>query len=273
MDCRVLARVFPFAVSVLFVSTAGFATTPVITVSSPANNSQVDSPVNYVASAKSPQCSKGIAAMRIYTAPNVSAYTRNAGQLNTYLTLQNGTYNTVVQAWDNCGGVVKANVKITVVGRANIGGFIYITNSNYFFGNTVNEVNGYAVLASNGALAPTGQGPVKANVFPLSVASDKGGYRLYVGDYISGDVFAYFINRSNGYLTAVPGSPFPVNHSVTAVAVHPSGKLVFATRDENAAGDGVAVFQVQNNGSLKATPGSPYSTQNGPQALVVDANG
>jgi 6-phosphogluconolactonase (cycloisomerase 2 family) len=60
---------------------------------------------------------------------------------------------------------------------------------------------------------------------------------------------------------------------VTAVAVHPSGKFVFATRDENAAGDGVAVFQVQNNGSLKAAPGSPYSTQNGPQALVVDATG
>ena len=73
----------------------------------------------------------------------------------------------------------------------------------------------------------------------------------------------------SGYLTKVPGSPFPVNHSVTAVAVHPNGNLVFATRDEQAAGDRVAVFQVQSDGSLKPAPGSPYSTQNGPQALVV----
>ena len=90
------------------------ATMPVVTVTSPANNSQVTSPVHYVASAASPQCAKGIAAMRIYTASGVSAYTVNSNQLNTYITLSPGTYNTVVQAWDNCGGVGKTPVAVSV---------------------------------------------------------------------------------------------------------------------------------------------------------------
>ena len=71
----------------------------------------------------------------------------------------------------------------------------------------------------------------------------------------------------------MPGAPFPVDHSVTAVAVHPSGTLIFATRDEQHTGDGVAVFQLQSNGSLSPAPGSPYDTQIGPQALVVDPSG
>jgi hypothetical protein len=211
--------------------------------------------------------------MRVYPAYHDSAYTVAGGQLNTYINLTPGTYNTVVVAWDNCGGVGKADVTITITAESEPGGFVYTVNNDYFSGDTANFVQGFTIVAGNGALAPILQGSVNANVGPQSVASDHGGYRLYVGDYVSGDVFAYFINRSNGYLTPVPGAPFPVDRSVTAVAVHPSGKLIFAARDEQAAGDGVAVFQLQSNGSLVQAAGSPYATQIGPQALVVDPSG
>ena len=214
-----------------------------------------------------------MSAIRIYTAPGVASTTLAGGKMNTYINLPKGIYNTVVQAWDNCGGVGKANVTITVTGESQPGGFVYTVNSDYFEGNTANYLYGFTIVSGNGALAPTWQGPVKANVDPLAVANDKGGYRLYVGDYVSGDVFPYFINRSNGYLTPVPGAPFPVNRSVTAVAVHPSGKFIFATRDERAASDGVAVFELQSDGSLRPAPGSPYGTEIGPQALVVDPTG
>jgi 6-phosphogluconolactonase len=263
--------------SALLLTTTAFATTPTIVVTSPANNSQTTSPVNYVASATSPDCAQGISAIRIYSAPSVSAYTIGSSQLNAYINLPPATYDTVVQAWDNCGGVAKVNVTVTTTAQEQPGGFVYTVNSNYpYYGNNglqVNTVQGFSIVAGNGALAPILQAPVNANVDPMSVTSDKGGYRLYVGDYDSGDVFAYFINRDNGYLTDVPGDPFPVNHSVTAVAVHPSGKLIFATRDEEASGDGVAVFQLQSNGSLAQAPGSPYDTQWGPQALIVDPSG
>jgi hypothetical protein len=74
----------------------------------------VVSPVHFVASATAPSCSKGIASMRIYSAPGVPVYTGNAASLDTYITLANGTYNMVVQAWDNCGNVYKTPLQVTV---------------------------------------------------------------------------------------------------------------------------------------------------------------
>jgi hypothetical protein len=88
-----------------------------VSVSAPANNSVVATTVQFVATANS-SCAKGISAMGIYTAPNVLAYTVNGGSLNTELTLNPGTYQTVVQEWDNCGGVSKTGVTIIVKGSA-----------------------------------------------------------------------------------------------------------------------------------------------------------
>ncbi len=85
---------------------------PVVT--SPLNNSVVQSPVHWVATASAPNCQKGVAAIGIYTAPGVLAYWTNGGNLNTYLPMAPGKYNTVVQDWDNCGGWGKTPVTITV---------------------------------------------------------------------------------------------------------------------------------------------------------------
>jgi len=52
----------------------------------------------------------------IYTAPGVLAYKVNGNKLNTLLTLSAGTYNSVVQEWDNCGGSSTAPVVIHVGG-------------------------------------------------------------------------------------------------------------------------------------------------------------
>ena len=54
--------------------------------------------------------------MGIYTAPYALAYKVAGGSLNTYLTLSSGTYNTVVQEWDKCGGASKTAVTVTVSG-------------------------------------------------------------------------------------------------------------------------------------------------------------
>lgn len=273
MHFRSSVCAFLCALPAICLSAAAFATTPTIKVTSPGNNSQSTSPVNFVATASSPDCAQGVSAIRIYSAPGVEAYTSAGGKLDAFLNLPTGTYQTTVVAYDNCGGAASANVTVTTTGETTPGGFLYAVNNNYYGGNNVNNVQGFTIVASNGALAPTGQGPVEANVAPWSAASDKGGYRLYVGDMVSGDVFAYFIDRRNGYLNPVPGAPFAVNRSVTAVAVHPSGQWVYATRDEQTGGDGIEVFEVQSNGSLVQAPGSPYSAQAGPQSLVVDPNG
>ncbi len=87
-------------------------------VTSPTNNSTVGSSVNFVATATS-NCSRGVASMGIYTAPNQLAYVVGGASLNTTLSLSSGTYNTVVQEWDNCGGSTSTPIKITVGSSGN----------------------------------------------------------------------------------------------------------------------------------------------------------
>ena len=83
---------------------------PTVTVLAPKAGMSVGSPIFYSAYATSVACTKGIAAMRIYSADHVSAYTVSGGHIETFIKLNPGTYNTVVQAWDNCGGVAKTTV-------------------------------------------------------------------------------------------------------------------------------------------------------------------
>jgi polyvinyl alcohol dehydrogenase (cytochrome) len=91
-----------------------FTPAPAVTVTEPVNGSSVTSPVRFTASSANPDCANGIASMRIYSSPGVNAYTVNGSSLNTSIALSAGTYNTVVQSWDNCGHVGKTFVTITV---------------------------------------------------------------------------------------------------------------------------------------------------------------
>ena len=72
-------------------------------VATPTNNGQVGSPTNYVATASTTTCSKGVASMGIYV-NNKLVYVVGGASLNTSLNLSAGTYNTVVEEWDYCGG-------------------------------------------------------------------------------------------------------------------------------------------------------------------------
>jgi hypothetical protein len=106
----------------------GAATTPItvtvkesnggssgVSVSSPANDSTVGSPVNFKATATT-TCSEGVSSMGIYTAPGVLAYVVKGASMNDNLALSAGTYDTVVEEWDGCGGAATTPVKITVSG-------------------------------------------------------------------------------------------------------------------------------------------------------------
>ncbi len=95
------------------IKVGGSTSSASVSVSAPTNNSTVATTVQYVATATT-SCSKGVAAMGIYTASGVLAYTVSGASLNTSLTLNPGTYNTTVQEWDNCGGAAKTPITITV---------------------------------------------------------------------------------------------------------------------------------------------------------------
>lgn len=260
-----LQRFFARLGLILSLGCIAWATTPVVSVTSPTNGSSVKSPVHYVASASSSACSKGIAAMRIYSAPGVNAYTVDSSTLDIAISLAPGTYNTVVQAWDNCGGVGKAPVTITVTGGRRLPPPRFLYSSDELGG----KIYGYVIDPSSGSLAANGQGPVSAHSSPTRVAVDKGGFRLYVINVGSNDVSAYFIDRRNGHLSPVPGSPFPVGAQLNDVRVHPSGHFVYVTAEKNS----VYVFAVQPDGSLKLVPGSPFPTQDDPWGLTITPDG
>jgi hypothetical protein len=91
-----------------------------VTVTSPANGATLQGSVHYAATATTSSCSKGVGSMGVYTAPGVLAYVQNGASLNTNLTLNPGTYNTVVEEWDNCGGASTTPINITVTGQAGV---------------------------------------------------------------------------------------------------------------------------------------------------------
>jgi len=103
-------------------TTSAFAGVKVI---NPGNAATVQSPVHFVATATT-ACSKGVSAMGIYTAPSQLAYVVNGASLDTNLALSPGTYNTVVQEWDNCGGAAKTPITITVTSGGESG--VYVTS-------------------------------------------------------------------------------------------------------------------------------------------------
>jgi len=85
-------------------------------VASPTDSSSVSSPVTYAASATT-TCSKGVASMGVYV-NNQLKYVQNGAKLNTSLTLTPGTYDTVVQEWDMCGGSSFKHIKVNAIGSA-----------------------------------------------------------------------------------------------------------------------------------------------------------
>src|SRR3954447_5586673 len=100
-------------VAFLLALTSGTMAFAGVTVSAPANGSNVSPTVQYVANA-STNCAAGISSMGIYSTPGNLAYSTTGKSLNTVLTFAPGDYPTIVQAWDNCGGISQTPVTIHV---------------------------------------------------------------------------------------------------------------------------------------------------------------
>jgi 6-phosphogluconolactonase (cycloisomerase 2 family) len=143
------------------------------------------------------------------------------------------------------------------------------------------QVGGYLVSPSTGELTSNGQPPVWAHWGPTRIASDSGGYRLYVANQGSQDVSAYFIYRDSGWLYPVPGANFTVGGVSTDIAVHPSDKFVYVTTtydyydNDGVKGknNSVSGFSVASNGSLVPVPGSPYITDGPDWGIAIDPSG
>src|SRR5258708_957072 len=97
---------------------------PTVIIISPKGGGSSGSPVLYEAYATSVSCAGGVSAMRIYTAPGVIAFTTSGAHIEHFVNLGPGSYSTAVQAWDNCGGVAKVAVDLTVDSAAGVSVFL-----------------------------------------------------------------------------------------------------------------------------------------------------
>jgi len=86
-----------------------------VSVSSPVNGNTVSSPVQYIATATTSTCSKGVASMGIYVDDKL-VYVVDGTSMNTHINASSGTHNTVVEEWDFCGGASFTALKINVGG-------------------------------------------------------------------------------------------------------------------------------------------------------------
>lgn len=138
-------RTFAFLLT-LFLGTLASGT---VTVSAPKNNSTVATQIQYVASA-STSCAKGVSAMGIYTAPGVLAYETPGASLNAVINLTPGTYATVVQEWDNCGGSSSTPIAISVGGSTSGGVSVTAPAANSTVSETVQYVASATTSCSKG---------------------------------------------------------------------------------------------------------------------------
>jgi len=86
-------------------------------VTTPKNGATVDSPVQFTATSSAASCAKGVASMGVYVNNKLTAV-QSGHSLSKQIDLGPGTYDTVVEEWDYCGGAHFTPVKVTVAGAS-----------------------------------------------------------------------------------------------------------------------------------------------------------
>ncbi|HUO24873.1 MAG TPA: beta-propeller fold lactonase family protein [Candidatus Aquilonibacter sp.] len=85
------------------------------------------------------------------------------------------------------------------------------------------------------------------------------------------EIAAFREDPNSGVLTALSGSPFPSGAGPESIAIHPSGKYLYALNAAQAQAD-VSLFDIAGDGALtEVTPRAPVGSV--PKVLAMDAAG
>jgi 6-phosphogluconolactonase (cycloisomerase 2 family) len=142
----------------------------------------------------------------------------------------------------------------------------------YVVGSGSNEVWGFNIASSDGALRSVAGTPFATGLEPRSVAVDPSGRFAYVANFGDSTVSAYVITptgtTAGALLDQISGSPFSSAPSPQAVTVDPSGRFAFV-----AGFGGISAYNIDpGTGVLTLISGSPFGS--GPFfAVTVDPSG
>ena len=148
------------------------------------------------------------------------------------------------------------------------GAFLYYGSSS--FGNGLSEeIGGLSVTAATGTLNLVTGSPFPADDVPFGVLVHPSGHFFYTENTPNALVFplplrsvsGFSIDPSTGALAPMLGSPFtpPVDADLTAFAIHPTGKFMYASA--GSAANGIVAWNIDSTtGSLTALAASPFAT-------------
>jgi 6-phosphogluconolactonase (cycloisomerase 2 family) len=156
-------------------------------------------------------------------------------------------------------------------GGGNSGGGSTISAFLYYLGSS-SDIQG-ASLNSSGAFAnlnPYTPPVLASSVNSMAVAN---GQFLYIPMNGFSDVQGFSINRVNGGLTTISGSPFPAQAADDTLALDPNGRFLFVGGEFASS---ISVYQINaTTGALTPAPGSPFQSFNlvFANSLTVDGTG
>jgi 6-phosphogluconolactonase (cycloisomerase 2 family) len=225
-------------------------------------NSSTSTLVHVAASAESPTCSHGMAAMRIYPAPGDHVFTNKGGTLNVFMNLKPGVHTAVAQAWDNCGNVFKTSFAVNVTGGP-FGKFLFIVQEDRKSIGELNLQEGKVINPREPNLPPEFSLPAA----PDSLAIDPSGNFGYAG-LEDGRIAIFNINRANGALfrRAIISGP---GINWTTLTVDISGNYLFAT---SISSNTIASYRIdRSSGNLTFI--DTIQTGAGPNNIATDWRG
>lgn len=146
------------------------------------------------------------------------------------------------------------------------GKFLYYASST-LGGGIAQGIGALAVDSATGTLSAVTGSPFPADQAPFTVRVHPSGQFLYTenidasGANIVGlqSLSGFSVDSSTGALAPVPGSPFapPVSASIGGLAIHPSGKFLYAASGVSA--NGILAWNIDSaTGGLTSLAGSPF---------------
>jgi len=179
-------------------------------------------------------------------------------------TLKNGTAR---------GTVNGADITTIEVVCANIGRFVYAANLGDL------SISAFAIDATTGALKPVTGSPFVGPLRTSFVATETSGRLLYTldpGNGINGvaatGIDVYTIDSTTGAITAVAGSPFPIDAPPFSIVIDANGKFAYTANVNAMSVSGYAINPT--TGAVGApVAGSPFAVGGNPESITTDSGG
>jgi len=145
--------------------------------------------------------------------------------------------------------------------------FLYVTN------HFTNNVAGFSINASSGALTPIASGPFNAGNEPFGIQVAPSGDFVYVVNRASANIYVYSLDTSTGALMQIQDSPYSVgeigecNPSPYEGALDATGRFLYVP--DNGCG-AISAFSVDAaTGALTMLSGFPIAAGNGPYGVAI----